>query len=198
MELTINNEFSFRAKLGKRLLKQINKEFKNEKVRTNKYVALFDDTFTRNIDKETVVDITKHNNLVFSNTNFPDVKYQHSSKIRTMYGIAKTLINECSRTISGGEIYLFKNIIRKYLNKGIDFSELEQMAEKIINTTSRERFLEKIKVAERIKKEFPETTFSNEEFDYMQNKIMQEEAEIPGTKIYELIHKSDFLFSFQK
>lgn len=190
MEITIN-DISFRAKLGKNILKKVNKEFKGDKKRVDKYVQLFNDTFVSNIDKETVVDINKNRNLIFSNTNFPNVKYQLDSQIRETSSIAKTLINECSRTIGSGEIYLFKNIISKYLNKGYDFCELKHLAKNICNPKSKEYFLEKIKVAERIKQEFPETKFSETEFDYMQNIIMQEEAETPGTKIYELIHKLD-------
>ena len=63
MDLTINNDISFRAKLGKNLLKQINKEFGHDKIRMNKYVQLFDDTFASNIDKETVIDINKKRNF---------------------------------------------------------------------------------------------------------------------------------------
>lgn len=187
MDITINGT-SFRAKLGKNILKNLNKEFKGDKTRVEKYVQLFDDTFSLNIDKETVVDITKKNYFIFSNTNFPDVKYQHDSKIRETKGIAKALINECSRTVGSGEDYLFKTIISKYLNRGMDFCELEQMVKKIFNPKSKESFMEKIKVAERIKKEFPKTKYSQDEFDYVQNIVMQEDAEILGTKMNELIN----------
>ena len=187
MDITIN-DVSFRAKPGKNVLKKINKEFNGDITRLNKYVQLFDDTFSANLDRKTVVDINKNNNFVFSNSNFPYIKYQHYSKMRVKSSIAKALINECSKIFGEGEINLFKNITSKYLNKGTSLSELKQMANKISNHKSREYFLEIIKVAERIKKEFPNSKFSAEELDYIQNKIMQEEANTPGTEMYEKVH----------
>lgn len=199
METTINN-VSFRAKLGKNILKRVNKEFCGDKTRVEKYVQLFDDTFASNIDKETVVDINKNKNFVFSNNHFPNIKYQHRSKMRETGSVAKTLINECSRIFGGGENSLFKIIICKYLNKGIAPQKMREFADKFFtNTKSKESFLEKIKVAERIKEEYPDTKFSKDEFDYVQNIILQEEAETPGTKLYELIKKiesSSIEFSF--
>ena len=190
MELTVN-DISFRAKIGKNLLKKIYEEFGHDKVRTDKYVRLFDETFVRNIDKETVVDINKNRNFIFSNDNFQGVKFQHRSKMRKTESAAKTLINECSRIFGGGENDLFKVIIRKCLEKGANFSELRKLAEKITNPKSREFFLEKVKAAERLKKENPETKFSLDELDYIQNVIIQEEAVTPGTKLYDLIHSLD-------
>ena len=193
MDLTINNDISCRAKLGKNLLKQINKEFGHDKIRMNKYVQLFDDTFASNIDKETVIDINKKRNFVFGNTNFPDVKYQHSSKMTETVSVAKTLINECSRIFGGGESYLFKVIIGKYLSKGKNPEELKELAKNIITPKSRKSFLEKIKIAERIKKEYPDTKFSKDEFAYVENIMLQEEAETPGTELYNLVHSLDKL-----
>ena len=187
MDITIN-DLSFRAKLGKNILKKIDKEFNYDKTKLDKYVQLFKDTFESNLDKETVVDINRNRNFVFSNNNFPDIKYQHSSKMKISESVAKTLINECSRIFGGGEIDLFKVVIRKHLNNGKDTEGLKQLANKIHNPKSREYFDEYIKVAERIKKEFPDSKISREEFDYIQNIIMQEEANTPGTEMYKKVH----------
>ena len=199
MDITIN-DLSFRAKLGKNIIKKINKEFNYDKTRTDKFAQLFEDTFVSNLDKETVVDINKKRNFIFSNTNFPEVKYQHYSKVREINNIAKALINECSRIFVGGESSLFKIIICKYMNNGVEPQHLRQLADKVLtNAKSKESFLEKIKVAERIKKDYPDSKFSSDEFDYVQNVIMQEEAETPGTNLYELIKKletSNFELSF--
>lgn len=199
MDITIN-DMSFRAKLGKNILKKVNKEFCGDKTRVEKYAQLFDDTFASNIDKETVVDINKNNNFVFSNNNFSDVKYQYFSKMRETGSIAKTLINECSRVFGGGESSLFKIILCKYMNKGVEPQKLKQIADKVFtNTKSKESFSEKVKIAERIKKDYPDSKFTQDEFDYVQNIIMQEEAETPGTELYKLIknlESSDFTLSF--
>ena len=190
METTINN-VSFRAKLGKNILKRVNKEFCGDKTRVEKYLQLFDETFSSNIDKETVIDINKNRNFIFSNNNFQGFKFQHRSKMRETDTPAKTLVNECSKIFVDGEICLFKSIIGKYFNKGKYFSELELLAEKLFSPKSRENFLEKVNVAKRIKKELPDAKFSQDEFDYIQNVILQEEAKTPGTKMYDLIHSID-------
>ncbi len=198
MDLTINNDISFRAKLGKNVLKRVNKEFCGNKTRVEKYIQLFEDTFESNVDKETVVDINRNRIFIFSNNSFPDIKYQHSSKIKISGNIAKTLINECSRIFGSGEIDLFKLIIRKHLNNEKDTEKLKQLANKIRNPKSRAYFDEYVKIAERIKKEFPDSKFSREEFDYFQNIIMQEEANTPGTEMYKKVHNlipQDFSFS---
>ena len=198
MDLTINNDISFHAKLGKNILKRVNKEFCGDKARIEKYIQLFHDTFESNIDKETVVDINKKRNFIFSNTNFPEVKYQHIFKMTETGSVARTLINECSRIFGSGEIDLFKLIIRKHLNNEKDTEKLKQLANKIRNPKSRAYFDEYVKIAERIKKEFPDSKFSREEFDYFQNIIMQEEANTPGTEMYKKVHNlipQDFSFS---
>ena len=86
------------------------------------------------------------------------------------------------------------------MNNGVEPHHLRQLADKVLtNAKSKESFLEKIKVAERIKKDYPDSKISSDEFDYVQNVIMQEEAETPGTNLYELIKKletSNFELSF--
>lgn len=188
-----NNNISFQAKLGNNILKKVNKEFCGDKLRVDKYVQLFEDTFASNIDKETVIDINKYDKLFFSHTAFPNVKYQNNSKVLVKNSFAKTLINECSRTFGGSERDLFKIIIIKYLNKGLGIQKLIQSADKISNPKSKESFFDSIKVAQRLEKEYPNSKITRKEFDYMQNIIMQEEVETPGTKLYELIHNLDSL-----
>lgn len=200
MDISIN-ELSFHAKLGKNIIKKVNKEFNYDKTRTDKFAQLFEDTFVSNLDKETVVDINKNNHLIFSNNIFPDIKYQQSSKIRKPNDIAKTLINECSRTFGEGEANLFELIIIKYINKGKEIRNIKQLANNAItNLKSRECFLDNLKAAERLKKEQPNTKLNKYKLNDMEIKIMQEEAETPGTKLYNLVNKLNkmkFDFSFE-
>ena len=192
MDITIN-DFSFRANLGKNIIKKIYKEFNYDKTRTDKFAQLFEDTFVSNLDKETVVDINKKRNFIFSNTNFPEVKYQHIFKMTETESVARTLINECSRIFGEGENSLFKVILGKYLSNGKTPEELKELAKNIITPKSKKSFLEKIKVAERIKKEYPDTKYSKDEFTYIENLMLQEEAETPGTELYNLVHSLDEL-----
>ena len=201
MDISIN-ELSFRAKLGKNIIKKINKEFNYDKTKTNKFTQLFEDTFVSTIDKETVVDINKNNNLIFSNNAFPDIKYQHTSKMRKTNDIAKTLINECSRTFGEGEADLFELIIIKYINKGKDIQNIRQLANNAIaNLKSKECFLDNLKAAKRLKDEQPNSKLNKYNLNDMKIKIMQEEVETPGTKLYNLVNKLNemkFDFSFEQ
>ena len=177
----VNNNVSFQAKPGKRLLKKINKEFNNDTQKVNRYVQLFEDTFSPNLDKETIIDINKDNYLVFSNNNFPNTKYRFKSKLRSDKNIAQTLIKECPRDFSYAEGNLFKVIIKKCINSGIEIPAIRNKAESCFaNPKRRDVFLEKLKVAERIKKEDPQSTLEMGEFDYMQNVITQEEMDAKG------------------
>ena len=127
-------------------------------------------------------------------------KLEHSFRVmENAKNIAKTLINECSKIFSSGENDLFKIIISKYSNKGYDIQKLKNSANNLIkNSNSKKYFLENLQIAERLKKENPKSALTGDEFLYMQNKIMQEEAETPGTELYDLVHnfgKLDISFS---
>ena len=187
MDMTINN-ISFRAKLGKNVLKQVSKEFNNDKTKIAKYEKMFDDVFAQNIDKNTVVDINKDMNFVYSNDLFPVVKYQSKSKLLARKDIAKSLINECSREISYSEHNLFKVIVSKSLKSKKDFQPIQQKAEYLSNKRSKKAFNETIAIAKRLLKENPDSELTNSEFSYMSNKMLQEEAETPGTELYDLVH----------
>jgi len=120
MNTSVKNDISFQAKVGKRLLRQVRKEFDNNEIKVEKFEKMFQDTFQRNVDENLVIDIDKNKNLVFSHLSIPNVKYA-SSKVRNgNQSIAKYVMNECSKTYGYGEYMLFKNIISKSHNKGKD------------------------------------------------------------------------------
>ena len=76
MKINYNNyNITFQAKPGSKLLKSVKKEFHGDKERTRKFAGLFEDTFTNNTDKNTVIDINKNKNLIFSNNLFPNTLF---------------------------------------------------------------------------------------------------------------------------
>jgi len=193
MELTVNNIY-FKAKLGKNVLKQVTKEFNYDTKRVRKYTILFDEAFSLNLDGETVVELNKGNHFVFSNRHFPNVKYQHTSKIHRQDDIARALINECHKLFSNAENDLFRIVIAKLKNSGTDSDAIKQKIEQLLTCKrSKEAFLENLKIADRIKTENPESRLLLHEFDDMLNVIMQENAKIPSTKIYDAIHNFEDL-----
>ncbi len=183
------NNISFGAKLGNNLMKKISKEFDYDQNKINKYSKLFEDTFVSNIDENTVVDVNKSGYFVFSNSKYPQIKYQYkNSKLRAK-NIVKVLLNECSKTFSNAENNLYKVVIGYHLRHGKSVQFLENFANSaLINSKSKKNFLENLDIAKRIIKENPDSKLSKYDFDYMLNKMMQEEAKTPGTALYDLIN----------
>jgi len=188
MNTSVKNDISFQAKVGKRLLRQVRKEFDNNEIKVEKFEKMFQDTFQRNVDENLVIDIDKNKNLVFSHLSIPNVKYA-SSKVRNgNQSIAKYVMNECSKTYGYGEYMLFKNIISKSHNKGKDIDEISKFEENLSNKNSKKSFLELIKVAKLIKKENPETKLTKDEFEIMSMKIVEEELKTLGTDLNNIMN----------
>lgn len=189
MDKKINN-ISFQAKLGKNILKKVSKEFEYDKNKVSKYSKLFENTFISNIDKNTIIDINKNDYFVFSNSKCPNIKYQYKySKLMVKNNIAETLLNECSKIFVNAENNLFKVIIGNYLRLGKNVPFLEDFANSAIsNPKSKKNFMENLNIAKRIMKENPNSKLLRYEFDYMINKIMQEEAQNPQSELYKIIN----------
>jgi len=45
MNTSVKNDISFQAKVGKRLLRQVRKEFDNNEIKVEKFEKMFQDTF---------------------------------------------------------------------------------------------------------------------------------------------------------
>ena len=58
-----HNNISFQAKIGNNALKTVKNECYSDK-RVAKFKQLFEDTFAKNIDENTVVDFDKNNNYI--------------------------------------------------------------------------------------------------------------------------------------
>ena len=76
------NNISFQAKVGKNALKTVKNECHSDN-RVAKFKQLFEVTYAKNIDENTVVDLDKNNNYIFSHTAFPKIKYKSKQKNST-------------------------------------------------------------------------------------------------------------------
>ena len=183
-----NTNLSFNAQIGDNLLKSINDEFCNNTTKIAKFKNLFDTTYRNVVDESTVIDINSERRYLLSHEFFPDISLilrQHVLKERPL---AEAIIVECPKTFGWGENLLFKKIIREKL-KQFDFQELESIAEVAIkNDKNRKYFLEIIECARRIISENPSSELSDSEFEIMENKILQEKFETPGTEEYEMVN----------
>ena len=184
-----NNNIAFEARVGKNALKILKNDFGGDTDKVAKFEHLFDDTFSKNIDNGTVVDVNKSGNYVFSHSEFLKMKHKTTEKPVFKKSFANSLLQECPKTLARIENKMFRTIISKSINSGKSFEDLENIAQKVFkNEKSKNKFLENLSVAKRIKKEYPKSKLKDFEFDYMNMVILEEEAKTPGTDLYNLIN----------
>lgn len=185
----LTNNISFQARVGKNALKVVKNEFDSDMSRVKKFEQLFEDTFAKNLDKGTIVDLDKNNNFVFSHSAFPKIEYKSNENLTFKKSFANSLLFECPKTLANIENKMFRTIISKGIKSGKTFEEIENNALKIfLNEKAKNRFSENIYLAKRIKQQFPKSELRDFEFDYMNNLVMEEEAETPGTELYNIVH----------
>lgn len=189
-----NNNIAFEARVGKNALKILKNDFGGDTDKVAKFERLFDDTFSKNIDNCTVVDVDKSGNYVFSHSEFLKMKHKTTEKPVFKKSFANSLLQECPKTLARIENKMFRTIISKSINSGKSFEDLENIAQKVLkNEKSKNKFLENLSVAKRIKKEYPKSRLKDFEFDYMNMVILEEEAKTPGTELYNLVNNLDRL-----
>ena len=186
--MNVQNNITFKAKPGANVLNIAKKEYVYSPAKIEKFIKLYKDTFIKNIDENTVVDLTPDNKYVFSNELFPNIKYFSDIALEIKEDLLQSFVQECPKSLARIERDMFKYIISKSINKGMSFQDLAEIAEGIKNDSCKNDFLRNLNVAERIKKEDPNSQLTPIEFDAMSCKLMEEEANTPGTKLYETIH----------
>ncbi len=182
MKINYNNyNITFQAKPGSKLLKSVKKEFHGDKERTRKFAGLFEDTFTNNTDKNTVIDINKNKNLIFSNNLFPDMKYCYKTTLSSDKSLAQSMLNECPKTMARGEVALFRHIISKLFLKDKNFDKIDKIVQSVnINP----KFIENLSTAKKIIAENPTSELSSIEFDVMNMKTAEAELKEISTHIF--------------
>lgn len=183
---------SFQAKLGKNLTQELRKEFKYNSTKLEKFEKIFQDTFKKNIDENTILDINKENKLMFSHSLFPRIKYCQNYKLPKDNFLGKRILNECSKTIGNGEYNLFQLIISTSIKNGGSLKKLLKISKKIKNNTSKQRFQDLLNVANLIKKENPKSKLTHNDFANMEMKIMEEEMHREGSELSNLIKNLGF------
>jgi len=184
-----SNNISFQARAGANVLKIVKKEFNGDKNRIAKFEQLFGDTFAKNLDENTIIDLDKNNNYIFSHSTFPKIKYKSNENLTFKKSFANSLLQECPKILANIENKMFRTIIAKSIKSGRSFEDLENFAQKIFtNEKSKGNFLENLNLAKRIKKEYPKSKLKDFEFDYMMNVVLEEQANTPGTEMYNLVH----------
>lgn len=186
INIEVQNNISFKAKLGTKINKSLSKEFCYDSRRITKFERLFSDTFEKTLDTDTIVDIDKNKNWILSHIAFPDIKFCYKVAEKIKKTLSQNLIMECPKVLATSERNLFRTIISKRLKKGSNLDKINQMSNKILTLNSRRRFLEEINVAKRIQCEQPTSALSINEFEYMSNKIANEDLQNPSSYLSKL------------
>lgn len=173
LQQNITYNQSFTAIPGKHLLNYLAKnEFHSDKNKIKKFQTLFSKVFENITDQNTVIDIDKSKNLIFSHLLFPNIKYCYKNSPHKNKPLSQAILNECSKTIGRGEYLLFENIIRTELKNGNSIDNLRLVVNQKFSDPK--RFIKELSIAEKIKAENPHSELSTYEFSDMTMKIMKE------------------------
>lgn len=174
-----SNSISFNARLGANLrLKLLNDDFGGDVKRLEKFEKLFNDTFEKKIDANTVVDITKGGRFSLSNLIAPKVTVPMNVLYKNK-SLAQRMLHECDRVYASVEYRLFKKIISKKYNSGKSLEKISELSKKL-DKRARLYFMDLIGTAERILKENPDSKLTELEFLTMSNIQMQEIINSPS------------------
>lgn len=173
-----NNSISFNARLGANLkLKLLNNDFGGDVKRLEKFEKLFNDTFEKKLDVNTVIDITGGGRFSISNLVAPGIsqamRFLHKQK-----PLAQRILTECDRVYASEEHRLFKKIITKKYNSGKSLEKIAKLSEKL-DAKSKLHFMDLIETASRILKENPQSKLTEVEFLDMINIQLREIVESP-------------------
>ncbi len=173
-----NNSISFNARLGANLkLKLLNNDFGGDVKRLEKFEKLFNDTFEKKLDTNTVVDITDGERFRISNLAAPGIS-QAMRFLHKDMPLAQRILTECDKVYASEEHRLFKKIISKKYNSGKSLEKIAKLSEEL-DARSKLHFMDLIETASRILKEKPQSKLTEVEFLDMINIQLREIVESP-------------------
>ncbi len=187
--MDMNNNISFCGKPGTSIINHAKREYGAKSPKVKQYIKLYCDTFSKNIDEHTVVDISPDNKYILSHEAFPDVKYASDTKVHVKNELLPSLLNECPITLGRIEFQLFREIISSRIKKGESIKELHNASNGIKNEKSKKNFLDNLNVAEHIIQENPNSQLTNLEYDDMSIRLMEKEAATPGTELFKIVNQ---------
>ena len=165
------------AKPGPNMLDKVSQELNYNPQKINAFQDLFEETFFNTMDDNTVVDIDGEYFILY-HSNYPEVKFK-GYKIHERDSMVHSMIGACPEELSIAEYKLYRRIIADYITSGKSFNDLRDFAkENITNPYKLDYFNRNIDIAERIRKENPDSTLKYIEFVKMEKRMMEEEDPI--------------------
>lgn len=179
-----SQSLSFKARPGKKVLNKVSKEYHGNKTKIDKFKYLFEIAHDKYTNKNTIIDIDRKGNLIYSHDSFPNIKYCHKTNNTNNFPLSERMINECSKIIATGESDFFHHTILQFLKSGVSISELKTKA---MNEQLGKTFSNLLCVAEKILKDNPKSELTKLEFDSMQMKIDYEKIKNINGNIEDII-----------
>lgn len=175
---------SFKARPGTKVLNKVSKEYQGNKAKIDKFKYLFEIAHDKYTNKNTIIDVDKKGNLIYSNDSFPNIKYCYKIDNINNLPLSERLINECSKIIATGESDFFHHTILQLLKSGVSISELKTKAK---NEQLGKTFSNLLYLAEKILQDEPKSKLTKLEFDIMQMKINDEKIKNINGNIVDII-----------
>lgn len=182
---------SFMAKPGPEIMRRVTAEYNGNETRVTKFRKLFEDTFIKNLDENTVVDINNQEQYIFSHLKFPNIVYTSDMQLDRGRGnnFSSSIIMACPTVLSSVEHKMIRTIIANYVKSGTSLEDINKMVEMSIkNEKVKNYFLDNLNIASRIIEMDPNSNLMLSEFDEMEMVIFNERAEISGTPEYESVY----------
>ena len=179
MNTDYKNQITFTARIGKNLkMHLLNNEFYANPQRVEKFERMFYDTFKKNIDTNTVLEMDSRGKFYLYNIGLKGVK--HSLKIFASGGnIANKILQECSTVFSRAEYVLFQKYISTNVLKGKSLEKIKAVGETKLNGVRKHHFNDLVGTAQRILKQNPESKLTEYEFSDMITTQIREVVETP-------------------
>lgn len=173
-----NSSINFNARLGANLrLNLLKNEFGGSVKHLEKFEKIFNDTFEKKMDTNTVVEITDKGRFRISNPIAPKITYP----IKILYNnksLGQRLLTECDKVYSTTEYRLFQRIISSKVKTGKSLNKISELSKKL-DEHSRLYFNDLIGTASRILKENPNSKLTEAEFSDMITTQIREVVETP-------------------
>lgn len=173
---TTDNITPFKANPGQNILYQVEQEFNGNKIKIEKFMQLFQDSFKR-LDTNTIVDMDKYGNYRISHKNFPGILIKKNLKTNPQTIFAKKVLNTCEANLLRMEENLLKKVISVLVNSGKDFEEISNIGlNRLDRGYLKSEFLKLIDIAKRIKEKNPQSRLTLKDFYY--EKVLKEQEEL--------------------
>lgn len=180
MQTDYKNQISFNARIGKNLKMYLCKnEFGGSSVKTEKFEKLFHDTFERNIDTNTVLEMNSRGKFYLYNLGLKGVKNPIHIFEKDGKTLAQRVLHECSTAYSRAEYVLFQKYISTHVLKGQSLDKIEAVGKARLDGVREPYFNDLVRTASRILKEKPKSKLTDSDFSNMTNIQLLEEIESP-------------------